>query len=57
MHDYSVAFPGERQQRVELRPLCVFARCFVGEQLVHLDVIELTLRILVETADPDITMC
>jgi hypothetical protein len=30
-------------------------RCFVGEQFVHLDLIELTLWILVETAAPDIT--
>jgi hypothetical protein len=55
VHDYCVAFAGERQQRVELWPLCVFARCLVGEQLVHLGLIELTFWILVETADPDIT--
>jgi hypothetical protein len=55
VHDYRVAFAGELQQGIELRPLCVFSRRLVGEQLVHLDLIELTLWILVETAEPDIT--
>ena len=55
MHDYRVAFAGERQQCVELRPLCVSAQCLVGEQFVRLDLIELMLWILVETADPNIT--
>jgi hypothetical protein len=50
-YDYRVAFAGERQQRIELRPLCVFARCLVGEPLVHLGLIALTLWILVESAD------
>jgi hypothetical protein len=55
MHDYRVAYAGERQQGVELRSLCVLAQRLVGEQLVHLYLVELTLWILVETADPNIT--
>src|SRR5471030_3372872 len=55
VHYYRVAFTGERQQGVELRSLCVLARGLVGEQLVYLDLIELTFWILIETADPDIT--
>ena len=55
MYDYRVALSGKRKQGLQLRALSVLALSLIGEQLVHVHLIELTLWILVETADPDIT--
>ena len=54
MHDHRVAGAHERHDRLQLRALRVFARRFVAEDAVELDVFQLTLGILVETADPDV---
>lgn len=55
MHHHHVVLACERQHGIELWPLGVFPRRLVDELLVHLYIIELALRVLVETADPDIT--
>jgi hypothetical protein len=54
MHHDNIAFAHEGQQCVELWPLRIFARCLVGEYLVHLNLFQLTLRVLIEAADPDV---
>ena len=54
MHHDGVTFAHEGQQGVELWPLCIFARCFVGEHLVLLNLLQLTLRVLIEATDSDI---
>lgn len=51
---HGIAFTYEGQQHVELWLLGVLARCFVGEQPVHRNMLKLTFRALVETADADV---
>jgi hypothetical protein len=46
--------PSRTQQRVELRALRIFARRLVGEYLVHLDLLKLAIRVLIEAADPHV---
>ena len=50
MADNGVPFPNEAQHRVELRPVRVFARSLVREQLVRLQAIELAEIGLIEGA-------
>jgi hypothetical protein len=37
-----------------LRPVGVFSRCLVGEQLVGLKVLKLAIGVLVDAADPSV---
>lgn len=52
VHHHGIAFTHEGEQRIEFRPQGVFARCLVGEHLVHLDPLKLAIRVLIEAADP-----
>jgi hypothetical protein len=54
VNHHGVAFAHEGQQRIELGPLGVFARCLVGEHPADFDLLQLPFRVLVEAADPDI---
>jgi hypothetical protein len=54
MHDHRVAGAHERQERFQLRALRVFARRFVAERSVQIDVFQLPLGVLVEAADPNV---
>jgi hypothetical protein len=54
VHDHGIAGAHEREQRIELRPLRVFARCLVGKSAIKLNAVELALGILLERTDPHI---
>jgi hypothetical protein len=53
-HD-GVALAGEGEHGVELGPVDVLARCFVGENPVERLPFQLAIDILIECADPDVT--
>jgi hypothetical protein len=43
------------KQRLQLRPLCVLAGRLVREHAIHFELFELPIRVLVETAYPDVS--
>jgi hypothetical protein len=55
VHDQGVPVPEEAQQLLQLRALRVLARGLVREGPVQLDALELADRVLVQTADPDVS--
>jgi hypothetical protein len=52
--DEHVALAHEGERTVQLGPLDVFTRCLVGEHLVHRDLFQLPLGVLVEAAHPHV---
>ena len=55
VHHHGVACPGETHEGFQFRPLDILARCFVGKSAVNLDAIQLPFRILVKSADPNVS--
>jgi hypothetical protein len=55
VHHDRVTLTDERQQRLQLRPMHVLARRQVDERAVHLEVLKLPVRVLIETAHPQVT--
>jgi len=55
VHHHRVSFAHEGEQPFQFGPPCVLARRLVGEQLVHRNLFQLPLRVLVEAADADVT--
>jgi hypothetical protein len=55
VHDDGIALAHESQQRLELGPLRVLARGLVGEDPIDRDLLQLTLGVLLEAADSDVT--
>ena len=53
--DQCQAFAHEGAQPFQFGPPCVLARRLVGEHLVHRNLFQLPLRVLVEAADADVT--
>jgi hypothetical protein len=54
VHDYRVAGAHEYRERFQLRALRVFARRFVAERSVQIDVFQLPLGVLVVAANPNV---
>ena len=55
VHHHGIAFADESEHGFQLRALGVLARGLVGEQLADLDLLKLAFRVLVVTADPNVT--
>ena len=55
VHDHGIALAHEGQQRLELGPLCILARGLVREDPIDRDLLQLTLGVLLEAADSDVT--
>ena len=50
-----VAFTSVRKKRLQLGPFSVLPRSFIGEDSIHFEMFELSDRVLIITADPDIS--
>ncbi len=55
VHNNRIALTGEGKERLELRPLGILARGFVGKDLIERNILQLPSGVLIETADPDIS--
>ena len=54
VHHHRVALAHEGDQPFQLGAMGILTRCLIGEHLVHLDMFELSFRILIEAADADV---
>jgi len=54
MYKHNVAGARETHQRIQFRALGILTRCFVCKKSINLDAVQLTFRVLVESADSDI---
>ena len=54
MHEEQITLTEVIERGLQLRPRCVLARSFVGENLVQLHTLKLALGVLIHGADPDV---
>ena len=55
MNHNCVTLTGVRKKGLQLRPFSIFAGGFIREDSVGVEVLKLSVRVLIITADPDIS--